>query len=351
MVKLPYNPFHDVGITNYEQFKLYPFLVFGTLESIKNRVEEQVNQIRNNHFFGERMIILGDRGIGKTSSLFFIKDMLEESEIDVYYFTRLFEDQETINARIREFVEKKLGEGRANLVVKEKINSLFKKPCYILVDFPDSLDLGVFKRFLIYLWDLMTRKEYNKINLIFSMNKSHFDKSFAYSEVFGKFMTLRLDKFTLDETEKVIESRLKKVNSSTREVFEGDIVGIIYNYSKGIPRNIISACSLLMSNSNGSAITKEKAEDILKERYYEQVLNDRIEDLELRLIYKQMINVLKVNFQGVAQSQEDYVRKAQEITSIGRNSILNNIRDLVKYGIFNQYKGGYNRVNKILSLN
>ena len=350
-MEILYNPFQDAGIMNYEQFKLYPFLVFGTLESIKNRIEEQIKQIKNGYFFGERLIILGDRGIGKTSSLFFIKDMLEEGELEVYYFTRLFEDEETIKMRLKEFVERKYGENKTNLIFKEKIGSLFKKPVYILIDFPDSLDMGTFKRFLIFLWDLMNRKEYNKINLIFSMNKSHYDKSFTYSEVFGKFMNLRLDKFTFEETEKMISSRLKLVNLSKEEVFSREVLETIHNYSKGVPRNIISACSILISNSNRNKITKEKAEEILKEKYFDQVLNDRVEDLELRLIYKQMISVLKTNFQGVANSQEDYVRKAQEITGIGRNSVLNNIRDLVKYGIFNQYKGGYNRVNKILSLN
>ncbi len=46
-----YNPFHDAGITNYEQYKLYPFLIFGTLDTIKNRITQQIKQIKSGHFF------------------------------------------------------------------------------------------------------------------------------------------------------------------------------------------------------------------------------------------------------------------------------------------------------------
>lgn len=350
-MRLKYNPFQDAGITNYEQFKLYPFLIFGTLETINNKINEKINEVRGGYYFGERMILLGERGIGKTSSLFFIKDMLEESGIQVYYFTRLFEDIETIQARIKESIERKEGKW-ADVLLPEKMRELFKKPTYILIDFPDSVDTGVFKRFLIYLWDLMTRKEYNMVNLIFSMNKSHYDKSFSYSEIFGKFLSIKLDKLSQSETEKLIESRLKLVDAKTKEVFDKEVLEVIFSYSKGIPRNVISACSLLVSNAlNGDSIKKEKAEEILKERYFDQVLLNRVEDLELRLIYKQMISILKKNFQGCADSQEDYIRKVQEITGIGRNSIANNIKSLVDFGIFTRYKGGYNRLNKIVSLN
>ena len=76
---LNYNPFNDSGIVNYEQFKQYPFLIFGVSETIKNRIEEQIKQIKNNYFFGERLILIGERGIGKTSALFFIHDLLKKN--------------------------------------------------------------------------------------------------------------------------------------------------------------------------------------------------------------------------------------------------------------------------------
>ena len=116
-----------------------------------------------------------------------------------------------------------------------------------------------------------------------------------------------------------------------------------------IPRNIISACSLLLDNSNGHKITKEFTEQILKEKYIEQIINDRVDDLELKRIYKQMTNILEKDFNGTANSQEDYVKRIMELCNSGRNSILQRIKELTKFGIFVQYRGGYNRLNKIIS--
>ena len=334
-MNLQYNPFHDAGITNYEQFLLYPFLVFGTLDSVKNRIDQEIKQIKQKTFFGERLIIIGERGIGKTSALFFIKDMLEESGNSVFLFSRLIEDAEhflTITGR--------------------RFYEVCEKPVYLLVDFPDTLETKSFKRFLEYLWTLMTHKNYNKINLVFTMNKSHFEKSFAYSEIFGKFLTMRLEKVNLDECIELIESRLKKIDKKIEDIFTDDVLNIIFTYSKGIPRNVISACSLLVDNANGKEILNEEhAKKILKERYMEQIINDRVSDLELKRIFKQMVTVLENDFKGTATSQEDYVKRVMEITPIGRNSILSRIKDLDKFGIFKIYKGGYNRVNKIISFN
>ena len=184
------------------------------------------------------------------------------------------------------------------------------------------------------------------------MNKSHYEKSFSYSEIFGKFLSLRLEKLGMLECEKLISSRLKKVNKKLKDVFSYDVQETIFNYSKGIPRNVISACSLLVDNSNGvKEIGFTYAQEILKEKYIEQVINDRVTDLELKRIYKQMVNILEKDFKGTAKSQEDYVKRVTELVNLGRNSILARISDLSRFGIFKLYRGGYNRVNKIISFN
>jgi len=45
-MQLKFNPFNDSGITNYEQYKLYSFLIFGTLETMKNRIFQQIVQVK-----------------------------------------------------------------------------------------------------------------------------------------------------------------------------------------------------------------------------------------------------------------------------------------------------------------
>lgn len=329
-----FNPFSDSGITNFEQYKLYPFLVFGALETAKNRIGQQIKQIKNKHFFGERLIILGERGIGKTSTLCFIKDLLDQAEIKNFLFSRLLQDPDHF--------EKISGEYLA--IASED-------PIYILIDFPDTVENKQYRRFLEYLWSILTSENYNKINLIFALNKSHFEKSFTFSEIFGKFLTIRLEKLSLEETEELIESRLKLVNKKLDDIFNSDVLELIFNFSKGIPRNIISACSLLVDCSNGNVIDRNLTEKILKEKYFEQVINDRVPDLELKRVYKQMTSILENDFKGIAKSQEDYIKRTRELTGLGRNSILKRINDLTKFGIFVQHKGGYNRINKIISFN
>ncbi|HEC66238.1 MAG TPA: hypothetical protein ENI23_13185 [bacterium] len=139
------------------------------------------------------------------------------------------------------------------------------------------------------------------------------------------------------------------VDKKLEDIFDDEVMEIIFNCAKGIPRNTISACSLLVDNTNGERVTKTRAEIILKERFTDRIINDRVDDLELKRIYKQMMDILKHHFNGTAKSQEDYVKKVKEMTGIGRNSILLRINDLTKFGIFVQYRGGYNRVNKIIS--
>jgi Cdc6-like AAA superfamily ATPase len=350
-----FNPFNDSGITNYDQYKLYPFLVFGTSEIIKTRLQQQINQVRKNFFYSERLIIIGEKGIGKTSILFFAKDMLEKNNVQVVLLSKLMEDEQHFEALVLASKNYDVGllasKGVSAGRVVGSIGSMTcDKPLYILIDFPDTLEIKRYKKFLDFLWTLMTHKNYNKINFIFAMNDSHFSKSFALSEIFGKFTTIRMEKLKYPEMKELIESRLKLTEETIDNVFETDVLQTIHTYSKGIPRNIISACSLLVDVCNKEKITKKISEKVLKDRYFDQVINDRVEDLELRRIYKQMINLLKDEFDGTAKCQEDYIIKVRENTGLGRNSIMDRISELVKFGIFNQFRGGYNRINKILSL-
>ena len=328
------NAFQDYSVTSYEQYKFNPFLVFGKLKLFKNKIENQIEHIKNNLFYGHRLLILGDKGVGKTSALFFIKDMLEEAEIKNFVFSHLIENNEHFRR-----------------VTKEWLDSVTSSPVYILIDFPDTIEQAKFKRFLDFIWDLITHKNYNKINLVFACNINHYDKSFSYSEIFGKFAKLRLDPCNREELKKLISARLKTTtDKEIGEIFSEEALDIIYAYSIGFPRNIISACSLLVENSKG-LIKKEDAEEILKEEYIEQILNDRVEDPPLKKIYIEMVNLLKNDFKGICSSQEEYIKKVKSFTNLGRNTIIKNINELVRIGVFRQNLGGEKRRNKIISLN
>lgn len=345
------NPFSDSGIATYEQFKKYSFLIFGTtLEVIKNRISQQINEINQGYFSSERLILLAERGLGKTSALFFINDMLKDAKIKVFYFTRLIEDITQIHSRLREEITK---EGYdlelTEKMLSKRLNNLFTEPTYILIDYPDSIDTPSFKKHFAFLWEMITDKNYDKINLVFSMNKSHYEKSFSYSEILGKFISLKLERLDFDETCELINSRLKMREKQIDDIFLNGVTNLIYTYSKGIPRNIISACSLLVSNSNGNKVSMNMAGKILQEEYINQVINDRVEDLELKRVYKQMISILKNEFNGAAKTKKDYVQKVMSDIGIGMNSVINRIKDLTRFGVITEFRGGYNRINKIIA--
>lgn len=345
------NPFRDSGIVTYEQFKKHPFLILGNLSIIKNVIKSSINDIEQDCISGERIIIIGDRGAGKTSTLFFIENMLEEANLKSYYFTRLITTREQIIAKIKEDLLNK-GTLPESLGRKLEIedNNLFKEPTFLLIDFPDTVDLATFKKFLLYSWDLMSDKNQENINLIFSMNHSHYDKSYSHSEIFGKFTTRRLDPLNEDETRELIESRLKIQNATSKDIFSEEVLNKIYSYSKGIPRNIVSACSLLFAHLNGNRLSLVDTEYILREEFTEQVINDRVDDLVKRRIYKQIIQVLKNDFNSTAKSKESFVNTVMEKCGIGRNSTTNKITELIKFGILTEYRGGFNNTSKIIAL-
>lgn len=347
-----FNPFNDAGITSYAQFKKYPFLVFGSLLTIKNKIGQQIRQLKNKKFFGERLILLGTRGIGKTSTLYFLKDMLEESKIRTVFFNRLFEDEEHFRI-VHNGVTQTFNPNDDKI---QSIQKLSEEPLYILVDFPDTVDNKTFSKFLDCLSRIMSHKNQDKINLIFSMNNSHYQKSFSYSEAFGKFMQMRLSSFDEDETEGLIKSRLKLLGMSFEEAFTHMGVRKIFEYSKGIPRNIISACNLLFSSNDnngawGGQIDIDFADKILKDKYITQIIEDRVEDLQLRGVFNHMISILKHDFNGTAKSKESFVRAVKSSVGLGRNSAIDRIKDLERFGIVQEYRGGYNKVNRIISLN
>lgn len=328
------NPFTDEGISNYDQFKLYPFIIRGAMSVISNKIDMDIHQIKNKIFFGERILLIGSRGIGKTSALFFIKKKLDKGGINNYVLSHLVEDHE----HLKSFISKSLDEVSENGV-------------YFLIDFPDTFDPAQYKKFLSFLWLIITHKKYNKINLIFALNHSHFEKSFNYSEILGKFMTLRLEQFNLENTKELIESRLNIVNMKISDLMGDEVINLIYNHTNGIPRNIISACNVIFSKYEGKPIDIKIASEEMNEKYFDQILNDRVEDKSEREIYRNMILLMKDKFKGICNSKVEYINLLNTEFHIGKNTLGKKLKDLIKFGIIVEKKGGERRINRILSLN
>ena len=327
MIKI--NPFSEYAITDFDQYKRVPFLEIKGVQMIKKTIE---GRIRDNFYFPERLILLGQRGIGKTSTLFFIKEILDKSGTPNFMFSRLIDGAEHFR-----------------LMTEESLENVTKKPFFILVDFPDNVETRNFKDFLNFVWSLFIHKNNKNINLIFALNKSHYEDSLTFSETLGKFHRIYLDNLNKEETIKLINARLKIGGDG--EFFDEDTKNLIYEYSKGIPRNIISASKdLTDSYIDKKQVTKKMAEYILKKDYIKNILNDRIENFEEREIYLDIISIIENTFNGKVSPQNLLADEVKKVLDIGRNKTFHYLSELHKFGILTIVRGGASRNKKIILL-
>lgn len=331
MLEKKFNPFFEYGITNYEQYKNFPFLESISISQLKNKIN---SQIRSNFKFPERLLILGEPGAGKTTSLFYIHDLLEESKkCNVIIFSKFFTDAESFEAASGESLRK---------LTNSNI------PVYILVDFPDTVTSSNMKKFLDFLWSVITSKCDN-ISLIFALNISHYNKSFSFSEILGKFNKFRIERMNCEETKELITKRLKMIEAEG--FFDEKVCELIFKYSKGIPRNIIcTSMNLFDQFLDEDKITEEKALGILKDSYSHQIINDRVEDNTERELYKRIIEIVQNDFGGKSNSQKELVTAIKDKLGIGRNRAVGFISKLNKFGVIAISKGGENNTKKIISL-
>lgn len=327
---MDFNPFSIYGITEYGDYKKVPLLKTDGVKSIGRTIK---GDIRDGFRFPERLMILGTRGIGKTTTLFYLKELLPK-KVNCLFTSHLVSDTTELLER--------------TLQKQISLNKIVKDPTFIFVDFPDSIDKRKLRKFLEYVSQLMRHKNKDNINFVFAMNISHFNQAESISEVLGKFHSKRLEPLTLNETKKIIKSRLKLANGKEK-VFSSKSCELIYNVSKGIPRNIIVACRdltdyYLREENMSYKISKR----ILKEKYAVQIINDRIENYNKREIFKGFIDVIDNHFKGKVKSQKSLIKEVRKKLNIGRNKSMNIIDRLSKFGLLSiSFSGPRNRTKII----
>jgi len=341
MATIQYNPFTEDYIANYDQYKNNPVLECATLKLMKDRMSQQAEQISKGYFLSERLLILGVKGIGKTTALFFLKDTLIKGGVKVIDMPKLAESgkhfKDLVGESLRQLTDSEEGDER--------------KPFYLLVDFPDSVSPHQFKNFLALIDNINRDPEmYNYVNMVFAMNKSLYNQADNYSLVLGKFTTLSLERFNYDDTTNLVEQRLKNARVQVEDVFLPETIDLIHSYSQGIPRNIISAAGLLLGRDTKYPITRDNAQQILKKDYVERILINRIEDRELKVRYTRIIDCLKNDFGGKVESQEPFLKKLAEKEIVSRVAAIKDIDKLIEIGVLHSSRGGYNRLHKVISL-
>ena len=326
---LKFNPFGVYAINQYSQYKDCPFLESHSTTMIKNTI---LGQIRDNFTNPERLLLLGEKGLGKTTTLFFVKDILEQHGYkNVFFLSKLILDNQCLHDLTGKY-----------------LSNFSNEKVFLLIDFQDTLNTPNLKKFLEFIWDMMTSPYYKNINLIFSLNISHYNYALTISEVLGKFDNKRIERMTFEETKDLILSRLALAGDNN--FFDEETIECIYEYSKGIPRNVICASRTLTDNFfSENKITIHHARGILREVYTDKIINDRVEDTSMRPIYKGILQILSKDFGGKADSQEILVKKVKEQLNIGRNKLFNLIEDLEKFGVINVRLGGERNNKKIIT--
>jgi hypothetical protein len=326
---LSFNPFNIFGMTDYQQFKDFPCLESKSISQIKNMIN---NQIRDSFRFADRILLLGVPGIGKSTSLYYIYDMLSEAGCNVFLFDRMFIDEEDFN-------------NQADV----KLSEVSKKPMYVLVDFPDTINAINFKKFLDYCWNLMKSPNGNNISFIFACNISHYNRSLNVSEILNKFLRVRLDSMNEEESNWLISSRLKMAD--TENFFDEEVYKIVFKYSRGIPRNIICASKVLTDQyMHKESVNAKEANTILKEEYMDKIINDREENPKRKILYKAIMKILLEDFKGTSTNQTELTNVLKQKLDIGINKSMGFLSDLCKFGLLEFYKGGRNNSEKIWSV-
>jgi hypothetical protein len=185
---------------------------------------------------------------------------------------------------------------------------------FFLIDVPDSLskkNLDDFVNTIEFLIGV------HNVSIIIAMNISHYEKSFSYSEVLGKFHPQFIKLFSVEDTEELVRRRLTNVSVKPDGItpFTEDSIKIIHSISGGIPRLILTKCDKLFTtaiNEEASIIDNNFAEKILKNSHVIDTLNQRINDPVIRQSLLNVFNVLKIDLGGKAESQKDYINKVKQ---------------------------------------
>lgn len=320
------NPFEMKTVHDLNDFEIQPFLLLKNQRLLKTKIEFNLKSE-----FPIYQIIIGDRGIGKSTTLLYLYKFLNEKNAYVYYTNRPVTNLENISNL--------LGLGMWNISSKEssliKIKNYLKdKKVYLFFDMPDKVTSEILRDFLGILEVMLSLKE---IRVFLAMNKSHYDRSFTFSEILGKYVTIELESFEIEETEQLIKERLKIFrNNNGFKPFTEESIKKIYSFSAGIPRNILSACDLLLMGaveedikSIDGTFTSKK----LQSEFAYKIISERIKDITARENLKRVYDFIKLEFKGKVNQEREFQRKFIEVYGGANMTLRKRTRKLEKLGL------------------
>jgi len=350
-LNLRFNPFEKQVVYDYEDFISQPFLLTETLKMLKLGVTLNLQSESSLYY-----VILGERGSGKTTALMFLKDVVEHggNERCIAKYERSIRGMGSYSG----LVAKLLPDSRP--IYREETSSalgtlkgyLYGKKYYWFIDVPDMIARQEME---VMLRGLELLLGFKNISVIIAMNRSHYDRSFDYSEILGKFMVFQLRPFSLEECEELITKRIENASDGEPRLrFTENAIAKINEITKGIPRNIISACSSILlkymqETDEIVEIDEEFVARVLSGSYARKILDERVKPPLRENLWK-LYTFIKTEFNGRVDNETKLAATCYEKFGMSRSTLRRRLVKLEKLGLITIRKSEKNMWSNVIEV-
>jgi len=348
------NPFGDWGIIRYDQFCKYQqaLLISPALKQLQEHINSQLENIKTRFMCGDRVILNGVTGIGKTTSLYYIKQLADNQGVQTVWLNWIPTNDQHFHRIIGRPLKQIICGNEPQPEHDQKtpilIASGYKwKPTYLLIDIPDQIDRADFRKFLGWLEEVIKSDFYEFINIVIALNRPEYNRSWEMSQIFGKFKPFALERFDVTLVKSLLKKRLGLANLEYDSFFGEGVSSAIMDYSKGVPRNVLTAANGLIKAFK-PPIEEFQARQYLDRAYPKHVIEDRIEDPQLKREYQLIVDVVREGkqFDGKVALLDTIQAKLE----ISKNTARRRVDDLIKMGVLQRTIAGATRRTNIISL-
>jgi hypothetical protein len=353
------NPFIKKQVVDEHDFGFQPFVPTRIVENLEIEIKNAIP-------FAEPSFhsLLGNRGTGKTSSLIFLKNEIENiakesgKNILVIFINKDYDKM--IGDKyffIYYLLFQRLPSSPKNIELEVEAEVKKYYLIYFLFDIPEDVgDLKELREFAKFL-DFINRNHYGSIFV--SMNQSHYDKLQKVTNIIGedaKITTHNLERFYDSELMlKIASIRLKRFRNNgkiTNEYhpFTFESLQMIAKHSNFNPRNFIVGCGFSLVESEKQKvdiIDDEFITRVLAPSFARQIIENKTEDLGEREFFMMIYDYIKNKMNGEADDMKEVYNKMKEgeFFSISYPSFIDILRKLHEWNIirvernFNKPKG------------